>query len=787
MCAFSATLTASAESHAQQAPTRPPDWALEQQTREGWLHGAQQPRFESFLTHRGWLLVDSIRGNPSDRTVYLTLGRTAFGRDSAAIVSDATGHVLRVDAGYAPSKRFGMMSPDDSARMEESRRVTLDGRMMLADARVWDFVITFPSAPRIGARWTDTIARVAKDGPSRQAMSGRIVSRIVGDTSIGGHRYWIVRDSSNVTYEERRPERERTLDTLVLVSRTVSGFVRGALLYDAGARLLTFRDDTMNLSGEAVLRYPDGRTFRTPTRYERIRRWQLHDSTQYVARRAAIRMEAENSMGGMVFIPGSDLERRLARNDLALRDSLMTVLQRTSNADEMLSVFGMLSMWAGRDTAFRRRIDSVRFARGDTAYLYERLTNRAYSRYPPTSALDVRAMLPFMEDPGKAWSLNASRDWLYENLVQAMTQWPRAAASGRDTAYVACTLEACRLLGDVRLTAREPRLRDVALVALFSMDPATWGDTILRLAGRDHPLLRSAANLARGVGATWPAASKAPIPPADSDWRTWLRWMDGRDTAYTRAQLALRPQRRLPLDTTPHPRFEESHRTAIRMLMLRTGRDIVGELRRGYERAVDDTARLVFGTMLQGLDALDLTETQIADAFASGVSIRASLARHAMMKGFAESGVAMPEPDASPLVDRLLLIIVDSAALWPIGAPDMMALHRPGPELHAARGHVRINASNLPASLKEKWGGRVEIVAPNEPHGDRADLREAAVIYTISPVVRFGRFVRLEINASEQVHRAENQSPMLFAAGTTFYLMNRGGEWVIVGWDSWVT
>lgn len=750
------------------------------------MHGTQQAPFTPLATNRRWLFVDSIRVDSAGRRYHLTLGVTAFGRDSALILSDETGRIARLEAGLAPYKRAGVTYPGDSARMEESRRVTLDGRLTLAESRVWDVVVTFPRAPRIGARWTDTIARVANDGPYRQTLSGRKVSRIVGDTLVAGLRLWIIRDSAFVTYEERRPERERTLDTLVQVSRTVRGVIRGVHLYDPSLRLSRFRDDTSLLAGEAVLRYPDRRTFRTPARYDRYRVWQLNDSAQYAARRAALRTESENQMGGMVYLPASDLERRLSRDTSGVRDSLLLALQQTSDDEEMLRLFGTLSRWGGRDADFRRRLDSVRIRLGDTAYLYQRLSDRAYSRHPPTDTSDVRAMIPFLEDPGKAWSLNRSRDWLYENLVQAMTLWPRAAASPRDTSKVACTAEACRMLGGLRVSAREPRSRQVALVALFSMDPATWGDTILRLAGPSHPLLRSAAALAGGVGATWTAASKLPMPPPESDWRMWLRWMDGRDTAYIRAQLAMpRPRGLPPLDTMPRPRFEETHRTAIRMLMARTGRKVIGELQGGYEQARNDTAHLVFGTLLHGLDALRLSAAQMADAFASGLPGRVALARHALVRAIADSAVPMGEAESAPLLDRLLAAVIDTLPLWPIGVPDLKLPRRIGPELHARRGRVRISALNLPSAVREKWGARVEIVTADDR--DRIDDREAGVTYTVSPVLRFGSFARVEIQAAERLERAANQTPAAYAAATTYYLMNRGGEWVIVAWYGWVT
>jgi hypothetical protein len=105
------------------------------------------------------------------------------------------------------------------------------------------------------------------------------------------------------------------------------------------------------------------------------------------------------------------------------------------------------------------------------------------------------------------------------------------------------------------------------------------------------------------------------------------------------------------------------------------------------------------------------------------------------------------------------------------------------PVLHTPRTRTRISASNLPPAVLAKWAARVEIVTD----AARIDDREAGVTYTVSPVVGFGSFARVEIAASERLQRAANQSPVAYAAATTYYLMKLGGEWVIVAWSSWVT
>lgn len=765
------------------------EWTIEHQVRERWIHARQLPRFSPFKTHRSWLAVDSIRGGASGRQIHLTLRGFAGVLDTALVDTDGAGRISRVRVGLAPFSRRGPPSPGDSARWLEWRRFRLDGGVALAESRVWDIVPTFPQgAPRIGLSWTDTLARVATDGPFfRQSVRGTRTSRIAGDTVADGRLLWIVHDSAHVQYEERYLERERTLDTSAQVSRIATGVVRGVHLYDAELGLFRRRDDTTSLSGEAVLHYPDGRAFRTPARYESTRRWDLYDAQRYAARLEQLRDESRRQNGGMVLVAANELQRRLADGDSRARDSLIAAWRGTADPDEAARLFGLLTRWSGRDAAFRARLDALRLSAGDTAYFHGMLTSRTYSGVRPFDTSDVRNMLRFMEDPASLWDFNLKRDHLYENLAQALTSWPRAAAVMADSGYAACTDAACEMLGEQWRTAREPRMRDVGLVALFSVDPARWADTVLAFVGPRRPLLRRAATLAKGIGATWDAASKAVMPSPNSDWRAWLEWMDGRDREHFAAWAAARAglPDRIRSDTTARVRFEEPHRTAIRMYMARTGRDVLGEMQRSYGAAQSDSARLVFGTMLQGLGQLRLTEDEIAEAFISGVAARITVARQALLSRFSES-VAPSDPEvAAPFIDRLIAATVDATPLWRF---DATGGHAPGegrPMLHAPAKRIFVNGDGLPEAVRAKWSSRVEIISRAE--WNRRDAREAGVFYTFTPVRAWGRFIRVERAVSERLARPEGHAPAQYASSNTYYLMELNGEWVVVAQDGWIT
>lgn len=783
LCVLAPLSAASAAAGAQRVPQPAPRWAVEQLVAERWLHGRQSPRFTPFGPRTTWVLMDSIVDTGASRTLYLTLGRSAYGRDSGIIVSDQRGRIASYVAALAPYRRQGVWSPDDSIRMAELRRFAGAGRLALVESRAWDVVPTLPpEAPRAGVRWVDAIRHVAADGPYRQSWTGRRVSRIDRDTVISRRRLWVVHDSAFVEYEERYPERERTLDTLVQVSRVVAGVLRGVHLLDAGLGLFRERNDSATLQGFAELRYPDGRVFRTPARYERRRTWRLHDSAGYVQRRIAIQDAQRREMGGMVRVPDSELERRLAAGDTVARDSLITEWRRATHPDRSHELYRTIALWA-RDATARRYLDSVRIAAGDSVLLYHTLANRAYSREPPTDTGDVRAMLPFLQDPGIAWGLNVSRDWLYENLVQGLTLWPPAATPD-SLARAACTPAACAMLAR-QLDSREPRLRDVALVAGFATDPARWGDTVLRLAADGHRMLRSAAQLARGLVSTWSAAPELPMPSPGSDWRVWIVWMDGRDSAQLARSRELAQRYVWARDTLPRVRFEESHATAMRMYQRRTGRDLVGEIRRGYAEAASDSARLVYGTMLEGLGELRLDDAELVSAFTSGVPARIALARRQLAARLRHAP-PLDSALASALVERTLGILTGTATPWrALSADSTDSPRAPRPELHGSGRGARYVAPGLSPAAREAWARRVQLQTPgNTPP---LDPREPVVVYRIHPVRGFGSFAMVYVSASEQMGRAPDEAPVHYASGTTYHLMRLGTDWVLVAVEGWVT
>lgn len=760
---------------------------MEVQLRERWMHGRQRARFSPFTSHRRPLYLDSIRDAGGRRTFFVTTSRNAYGGDSAVITTDSEGHIVRYAAGLAPYRNDGPRWPGDSARMARFRRfrhvasAANSTLLELAEARSWDLVPTFPRRPAPRLQWTDTIAREAVDGPYRQTLTGTRTSRILRDTTIDGRQLWIVRDSAQLRYSERYPEPQRTLGADATVSRSVMGIEHGTHLFDPVLGLYRWRHDTAALRGEAVLQSPDGRSFTTPAIYERSRHWVLRDSLGYAEWVNALNAERRRTSGGMVRTP-TPLQRRVADGDTLVRDSLVREWRQASDPNEGEEIFRSLTGWSGRDTLFSQRLDSLRIGAGDSLFLYRRLVRLDYRGRTAVDSVDIARLLPFMENPGLAWGLNASSDWPYENLVQTLTTLPPAIAGDSDR--VACSPAACRLLASQWRVATEPRTRDVGLVALFTMDPARWADTTLAQASPGRPLLERAAHLASGVASTAPAAAKQPFPPVGSDTSAWLEWLIGEDPEYAAARRAMAERFGRPVNAR-NLHFGDDHRVAMRLYALRTGRDVVAELRRNHERATSERERLIFATMLQGLGELQMTAEQIASEFRAGIPERARTARRALVSLFAREARPIEPAQASPLIDRLIASIVDSWPLWPHGAADMGPASAGRPELHARRGLVRLSAENLPAELVEKWGKKVEILSSSAR--GQLNPREATVVYTVSRVTGIGPFARIEMRADEQLARPADHAPAHYASATMYYLMNRDGEWVIVAAEGWVT
>ena len=776
-------VAASAGAQTSRRPLRDGAYTFERQTRERWLHGRQRPEFTGFAHDADWVVLDSVRpraGGGGARVLYLSTPDQGWYRIRGTLANDARGRLLRVTGRLPKQSRDDDIDPDrDTA---QSRRWDLfaaeasEERLQLPEARFWELAPSFDAPrPAAGVSWSDTLALEARHGEYRQSLRGVRTSTIVGDTTLaGGLRLWIVRDSALVHYEERALTKERTLDTLVVVERTGDGTIVGRHLYDPALALYRVRHDTTALAGEAVLRYPDGRSWRTPARLERTRRIALHDRASYDARRQAL-FEAGGEPS-MVLRPEGVAER-LAKGDSALGDSLLGAWDRSRDPEERAASRELLESWGGRVPDLARRMRALALVAGDTASVAAAVGDAWYGgdRGPVDSA-DLAFVLPFMADPGLAFAFDIRRDVLYENARQGLLTYPPALVP-RDPRR-ACTPAACRALAAQWPGATEPRLRALGLIARMALEPAPWGDTLLAHAAATRSrFVRSAVLLARGVGATWDAASKDTLPGPNAGWRAWSHWMNGRDPRYDKI-----------FDGRPAEpvRFEESHATAIRFYQARTGRDVVGELKAKLRAAASDSARLVFGAILTGLGETVRSPEEVAAALRTGSPAAREQATREMEALFQTAARPADAATADSLLDRLLRVAVEGAAPWPRlrGLPP--APHEMGAPQGAARrtGRLIIAGRRLPEATRARWLGRdgAEVVdstfsLPSSEGATRLDL---------SGVTRVGPFARLGVSVWHLSPRVNGRGAS-YAAGWTYYLLRTEAGWVVVSMDSWIT
>jgi hypothetical protein len=343
--------------------------------------------------------------------------------------------------------------------------------------------------------------------------------------------------------------------------------------------------------------------------------------------------------------------------------------------------------------------------------------------------------------------------------------------------------DACRLLAAQWHDATEPRLRKVGLVAAFALDPRAWGDTLLAIAGGARSALLSEATLlARGVGATWPAASKAPVPLPNAKWNAWTEWMNGTDPAFRRWRESALPARLQRSE--PMLRFEDSHRVALRMTELRTGRDIRRELREAWEHATSDSARVVYEYLLYRLADYRPPPDSVAAHFRSASRVRHTLASAELESILTDSTPRADSATTVQLEDRFIGMLLADGNPWRTldASPHARATQ---PARETAVETTYLLTDSVPVVLREKWSGRIRMISAAE--WSARSQRAGGTLFTLAPVRRAGPFVRLGVESAGGVARRADQAPWLYYASTTYYLMRLGAEWVIVGTSGWIT
>jgi hypothetical protein len=740
-----------------------------------WMHGRARPEF---TLHHAWsdeIRIDSANDAPGGRTLVLRVpAENADVKIAARVVHDAAGRPLRIEAALAPDAAAGWMGIDSVTVLNWTVMAgEVPGTLRLPAFRIWELVPTWaPGTARRGASWTDSLDFSTARGGYRQVLRGRRVSVVEKDTVVAGRRMWVVRDSARVRYAERWLRFERTLDAPVAVERTAGGIVRGRHLYDPALRLFRARDDSTVLSGEAVLRYPDGREFRTPARYERVRRWQLCDPAA-LARRDSLRAQAEDRGPVEMIVPAEGLEARLAAGDARLQDSVLAAWHRSRDPEERTSLLGALEEW-GQPTPGPRRLRELALEAGDTAWAVLDIRQDFYTTFDRRPGVaELERVLPLMDDPAIAFAMGIDLDPFYENLRQGLLAHPPAIDP--PSAW-SCTREACELLAAQRTRAREPRLRALGLIASLVLDPPRWGDSILAHARADSAFFADAVYLVRGVAAPARVHSRAPLPPPGAGWRAWLEWMEGRDPAFVAVH-----------GPVPgwHVVFAEPHSRAIRFARALSGRDVAGEMRARLAAAPADSARLVYSAILLGLGERMHTAEEVAARLRSPSATERQVALREVPGLFART-VPADTAVAAELVDRLLGIVAGRAEPWPT-LPGDTVLGRMLRTIEGSPFPVVLSGDSLPEAVRAKWRTPARVFDAGQGEQGGLSPREGALMVRVAWPARAGPFARLWISYTTLYPRALGEPPAASAAGASVTVVELDGRWVLVDASTWVT
>lgn len=708
---------------------------------DGWVHERQRRPFMPFLAPEEEIRIDSC-GCSTDACWYSV---SAEGRP-ARLVVDMAGRLVELKAPLLSSGSSTYASAEDSIRQRRSR---LYGSpwLPLPEPSLWSLVTPFhPRALRPGVPWRDTVDLIAEHEGIRLSLTGVRISTLIGDTVLDGRRLWIVRDSATVRLDVRTPRLERTLDTLVTIRRSAVGTTRGRYLYDRSIRLARARSETTELSGTAMLEYPGGAKYQTQARYRGARQWTLYDSTRWDARE---RRRATRPYG-KVLQPDDTLGRRLAHRDTALLDSLVAVWLRANDASERDSAVKLIRWWPSSGE-LADRVVAVGLQAGDTAVPQLPGSRR---RLDTTT---LRPLLPLLRDPGQAFAFGIDRDMLYENVEATLLRAPPAITP--DTGEWSCTLRACRELGAEADSAGEPRLRDLGLLARLVLDPARWADTVLARAAAGSVLLRHAGELLHGTAGSRHRAAVRHVPDAGADWHAWIDWAG---EVYLGGPWELW--------------YDPEEAASLRFFALRTGRDIVGELRRGLATAPGDSAALVYDEVLIELDARRPWPEDVVELLHSDRPLvqRRGWAEMLMLLRAAEP--ADPTVMAE-LVDGLLETAIDGDSAWP-RADGYGPAYDPGwRRLVEGDEPVFLAADSIPEPVRIRWRPRVRLES-----SERQASRDLApgFHFRTPTVVRAGPFARLGLDFIDVSERDSGRARDASSGWITVYLLRIDGQWKLL-------
>jgi hypothetical protein len=383
----------------------------------------------------------------------------------------------------------------------------------------------------------------------------------------------------------------------------------------------------------------------------------------------------------------------------------------------------------------------------------------------------MRRGIALMDNPG-ALLLLQDEDDVFRQLAGALVGHPPAIYA--DTNLWPCTPRACRLLASQWRTARDPRLRDLGLIAHFVLQPKPWIDSIL---ADTSEVVERARLLARGVGAFDPLSSQEPIPPASATWQAWVEWMVGQSRTYVDPEFGNRYAFRMQHRKL---RFDQSHAAALRLTALLTGRNIVGELRDMLAQATADSAKFVLEFMLYKLGEHHPTVASVDEHLRSGSRLRLELGIHELPSLFNGSPPLADTATTTLLTGRFMEKMFANEQPWPMldtaAIPFQLSVPKGGGSIY---GPMLFLADSVSSSLGARWRERLVSGVAAARIRDERDL---GTLVTVGSMTRVGPFVHfgIEIDYSQSLRIESTVYPEGHHESWRISLMELNGAWVAV-------
>lgn len=491
-------------------------------------------------------------------------------------------------------------------------------------------------------------------------VQAQIRTVVVGDSGSGAHRVTTLRDSVRVVLAMTQLSDERTLFGPRTDVFTLSGNAVATRQFDHSCGVSVSLADTTQLSGSETRTLPDGRRYSSTVRFEQRRTVALLDSAA-LQMRSAQQWRAHGGGVGMLIRPPLGAQP-IDGSRADVRDSLVrehAVAATQSRRDSIEDTRRFLST-----PGTRERLARTYLASGDTANAL-RITDLYFNG--PVSGWTYQLIRPALNDPAVAMRFGVSANDWYEAFEYNFKYTPMAIAT--DSLKAFCVPSVCRLIATEWERATEPRLRNVGLMAHYSVDPALWAETVIREADAGVRQLKEMSELAQGMNFITTLDPGIPIPPANAEWQEWLTWLRGGTTETLNrrdsANIAIMGSNgrflssRFPMRIASNVNPERT----MAMAALRFNVSYRDSVARRLTAANGDSARFVFGTLARWLKL----PARSPDALLAALSTSSELDR-AMARTEVERLPFAPADSATAAVieGKLLDRYIDGGDLWPL-------------------------------------------------------------------------------------------------------------------------